>query len=53
LVDEDELVTWITGGIGITIWNACVYEFPMESSPKGILATTLGIFSATFSVLDI
>jgi hypothetical protein len=49
-----ELATWIAGGIGITIWNAWVYEFPVESGLKVILGTTtLGIFSATFLALDI
>ena len=49
-----ELATWVTGGLGITIWNAWMYDFPVESSLKVILGTTtLGIFGATFLALDI
>jgi len=49
-----ELVTWVAGGVAITVWNAWVYEFPLESGLKVILGTsTLGVFSATFLALDI
>jgi len=49
-----ELATWVAGGIGITIWNTWMYDFPVESGLKVILGTsTLGVFSATFLALDI
>ena len=48
------MATWIAAGVGVTVWNASVYDFPLESGLKVILGTsTLGILSATALALDL